>query len=56
MIISHGTDEKVLGYDYCKNKVKEDFIEIQKIVDIFSEKNRTTLILSLEIVTYHIIS
>jgi hypothetical protein len=43
MIISHGRDEKVLGYDYYKNKDKGDFIGIQEIVGIFSEKNCKTL-------------
>ncbi len=36
MIISHGRDEKVLGYDVSQSL---DFIKISDIVDIFSETN-----------------
>jgi len=37
MIISHGRDEKVLGYDACQDKDENDVIKISEIVDIFSE-------------------
>ncbi len=39
MIISHGRDEKVLGYDACRCLDDEDSIKISDIVDIFSETN-----------------
>jgi len=37
IIISHGRDEKVLGYDACQGKDDNDVIKISEIVDIFSE-------------------
>jgi hypothetical protein len=39
MIISHGRDEKVLGYNACRFLDDEDSIKISDIVDIFSETN-----------------
>jgi hypothetical protein len=41
MVISHGEDEKVLGYNACQELedefVESDVIKISKIVDIFAE-------------------
>ncbi|XP_054159964.1 caspase-9-like [Oppia nitens] len=60
MIISHGSEESVLGKDGCeglitldvdpsnsvsKRQIKEDVIEIKKIVDIFSDSNCPQLML-----------
>ncbi len=39
MIISHGRDEKVLGYNACRGLDNKDLINISDIVDIFSETN-----------------
>ncbi len=44
MAISHGEDEKVLGYNACRELEDElfdesDVIKISEVVDIFSDKN-----------------
>jgi hypothetical protein len=44
MIISHGRDEKVLGYDACRGLDNNDLIEISDIVNIFSETNCKALV------------
>jgi hypothetical protein len=48
MVISHGEDEKVLGYNACRKPEHElfdenDVIKISEIVDIFSEKKCAAL-------------
>jgi hypothetical protein len=39
MIISHGEQEKIYGYNACQEIDRNDSIEISEIVNIFSEKN-----------------
>jgi len=37
MIISHGRDEQILGFDACQGRDCRDVIKVSEIVDIFSE-------------------
>jgi hypothetical protein len=44
MVISHGEDEKVLGYNACREPEdnlfdESDVIKISEIVDTFAERN-----------------
>jgi hypothetical protein len=39
MIIIHGGNEKIYGYNSCKETDENNFISISEVVNIFSEIN-----------------